>query len=337
MYILGLYFICLLPNTSVFAQQNELIIQEWAVPWEKTRPRDPFVASDGKVWFVGQAGHYAASFDIGTETFNRIDLPTGAGPHNLIVDSKGSIWYTGNKVAHIGRIDPQAPREEQITQFPTPIENAADPHTLIEADDGMLWFTSQWGNSIGRLDPTSGNIDIIDVPTSRARPYGIDIASDGKPWVVLLGTNKLAHIDPTTLSLTEIELPRAAARPRRIGITSDDLIWYVDYAEGYVGHFNPKTQSFSEWPTPGRTSNGSRGSGPYAMTVDANDRIWFVETFPKPNQFVGFDPKLEEFINVSSIPSGGGVVRHMHYDQPSHSIWFGTDTNNLGRAQLPTQ
>lgn len=334
-YILGLCFLYTLSSTSVIAQEKEPVIQEWMVPWEQTRPRDPFVAPDGKVWFVGQTGHYAASFDVGTEQFDRIDLPPGAGPHNLIIDSKGMIWYTGNKVAHIGRINPQASEGDQITQYPTPKKNAADPHTLIEADDGMLWFTSQWGNSVGRLDPGSGKIDIVDVTSSRARPYGIDIDSSGTPWIVLLGTNKLAHIDPKTLSLTEIEMPRAAARPRRIGITSDDLIWYVDYAEGYVGHYNPKTQQFAEWPTPGRLSNGSKGSGPYGMAVDTKDRVWFVETFPQPNQLVGFDPISQAFISVSNIPSGGGAVRHMHYDQASDSIWFGTDTNNLGRAQLP--
>ena len=35
-------------------------ITEWTVPWEKTRPRDPFVDASGKVWFVGQAGNYIA-------------------------------------------------------------------------------------------------------------------------------------------------------------------------------------------------------------------------------------------------------------------------------------
>ena len=33
-------------------------ITEWTVPWEKTRPRDPFLDNRGRVWFVGQAGNY---------------------------------------------------------------------------------------------------------------------------------------------------------------------------------------------------------------------------------------------------------------------------------------
>src|SRR4051812_40318063 len=51
----------------VMAQQAQtlapLAVTEWKVPWANTRPRDPFVAADGKVWFVGQAGNYVANLD----------------------------------------------------------------------------------------------------------------------------------------------------------------------------------------------------------------------------------------------------------------------------------
>ncbi len=76
-------------------------------------------------------------------------------------------------------------------------------------------------------------------------------------------------------------------------------------------------------------------SRPYAMAVDELDRIWFVETGVGPNRFVGFDPATEEFFAATEIESGGGAVRHMYYDPATRSIWFGTDTNYLGRAQLP--
>jgi virginiamycin B lyase len=50
---------------------------------------------------------------------------------------------------------------------------------------------------------------------------------------------------------------------------------------------------------------------------------------------VGFDPATEAFFAATEIESGGGSVRHMYYDATTRSIWFGTDTNYLGRAQLP--
>ncbi len=84
------------------------------------------------------------------------------------------------------------------------------------------------------------------------------------------------------------------------------------------------------WLTPGGT-----GSRPYAMAVDDRDRIWFVETGPQPNRFVGFDPATLEFFSVTEIDSGGGSVRHMFFHKPSRTIWFGTDANTIGRASVP--
>src|SRR3712207_7491042 len=46
-------------------------ITEWTVPWEKSRPRDPYVAPDGRVWFVGQAGNYVAVLDPKSGEFKR--------------------------------------------------------------------------------------------------------------------------------------------------------------------------------------------------------------------------------------------------------------------------
>ena len=48
-------------------------IQEWAVPWESTRPRDPYLAPDGQIWFVGQGGDYAARFNPETKKFQRYE------------------------------------------------------------------------------------------------------------------------------------------------------------------------------------------------------------------------------------------------------------------------
>ena len=132
------------------------------------------------------------------------------------------------------------------------------------------------------------------------------------------------------MELTEHELPRGGARPRRLVLTSDGLVWYVDYAEGFLGRFDPRTGEIEEWPMPSGAS-----SRPYAMAVDELDRIWFVETGVGPNRFVGFDPASEEFFAATEIESGGGTVRHMYYDPETRSIWFGTDTNYLGRALLP--
>ncbi len=321
----AVFLIGLLSTGSVIAQSAG--IQEWTVPWPNTRPRDPDVAPDGSIWLAGQAGHYVARFDPKTESFRRFELPDGAGPHNLIVDRDGSIWYAGNRQAHIGHLNAD---DGSIDQIAMPNPAARDPHTLVFDSRGNIWFTVQHGNFIGRLNKASKAVDLVPVPTKRSRPYGIVVDAEDRPWAVLLGTNKLATVDPETLQLQEISLPRTAARPRRIGITADGMIWYADYAKGYLGCYDPGSGQFKEWPAP-----AGELSQPYAMGVDGRNRIWFVETGPDPNTLVGFDPETGAFFSNTAIPSGAGAVRHMVYDQARNALWFGTDTNNLARADLP--
>lgn len=316
------------PNkmTSV-SEAGPLHITEWLVPWEG-RPRDPYVAPDGNIFFVGQRLHYVGHFDISSAEFKRFDLEEGAGPHNVIVSPDGTPWYAGNLANHIGKMDPST---GNITKFMMPDDNSArDPHTLIFNKDGNIWFSSQGANSVGFFNVTTGEPVIIPVERPRSRPYGVVMAPDMmRPWYVLFGTNRLATVDPVTMQKTEIDLPREETRPRRLAVTSDGRVWYGDYARGYIGVYNPSDGSIKEWEMP-----EGRDARPYAMAVDHMDRLWMVASGIQPNRFVGFDPATETFFASQEIPSGGGTVRHMVYDEATRSIWFGTDTNYLGRATL---
>ena len=315
--------IALLAAVMVTAAPIE--IREWTVPWENSRPRDPYVGPEGRVWFVGQRSHYAAYLVPATGEFRKYDLDDGTGPHNLIVDAKGTVWYAGNRAAHIGKLDPAT---GAITKIPTP--GVRDPHTLVFDSKGDIWFTAQGANVVGKLTVATGRVQVIPVPTPNARPYGIAVDARDRPWIVLVGTNKIATVDPASMALREIELPRTETRPRRIGITSDGAIWYVDYAAGYLGRYNPSDGAIEEWRAP-----SAGDSRPYAMAVDDRDRLWFVETGVQPNKFVGFDPRTEEFFSVTEIGSGAGTVRHMMFHAPTRTIWFGTDANTIGRATIP--
>jgi virginiamycin B lyase len=312
------------------APPDTVQITEWTVPWERSRPRDPYVDAQGRVWFVGQVGNYVAYFVPNTGEFKRYELDPGVNPHNLIVAPDGMVWYAGNRAAHIGQLDPATGK---VTKYPMPDPAARDPHTLVFDGKGNIWFSVQGGNMVGRLVMGSGQVDLVKMTRPNARPYGIEVDRTGRPWFVEFGTNRIGTLDPVTLALKEYDLPSDSARPRRIGITSDGMIWYGEYRRGYLGRLNPTTGEVTEWRNP-----SGAGSLPYAMTVDDQDRVWFVETGVQPNRLVGFDPRTERFFSSTPIlPSGGGTVRHMMFHRPSGSIWFGTDTNQLGKAVVGTR
>ncbi len=181
------------PTPAVTQQGDDPIIDSWQVPWEQSRPRDPYVGPDGKVWFVGQASHYAAYLDPETGEFKQYPLGEGTGPHTLIVDDDGTVWYAGNRVRHIGKLDPETGEIEKIMM---PNEQARDPHTMAFNREGGIWFTVQGGNFVGKLDKHSGDVQLVEAPQAEtrrgmgsSRPYGIKMDSRDRPWIALFNTN----------------------------------------------------------------------------------------------------------------------------------------------------
>lgn len=247
----------------------------------------------------------------------------------MIVDEEGYPWYAGNRAAHIGRLDPAT---GEITRYEMP-EGVNDPHTLVWDSEGDIWFTaqrSQPAGYIGHLDTGTGEVDVVEVPGEAMRPYGIVVDSRDRPWIAFMGTNAIGTVDPASMELTLHRTPDEESIIRRIGLTSDDRVWWVDARRGWMGVYDPVADEMEQWRSP-----GGENTGLYAMVVDDRDRIWYVETAPDPNRFIGFDPATEEFFSITEVPSGGGAVRHMVFDPETDAIWFGTDTHTIGRAVVP--
>ena len=112
------------PAKALAAVPNPVDIKEWQVPWDQTRPRDPYLDRQNRVWFVGQGGDYLAVLDPEVGQFHQFKLDPGTGPHNLIVDDEGQVWYAGNRAAHIGKLDPVT---GNITKYSMPDPKATDP------------------------------------------------------------------------------------------------------------------------------------------------------------------------------------------------------------------
>jgi virginiamycin B lyase len=291
-------------------------LSEWPIE-RGGRTRDPYVAPDGKVWFVGQAGNYVGNFDPSSGAIRYYEIEDGTNPHTLIVDEEGFVWYAGNRNGRIGRIDP-ATGEARI--FMT--GEARDPHTMAFDDEGNIWFTSQGSNRVGRLNMETGHVDLVTPWETPSNPYGIVLDDHGNPWVALLRTNMLVRIDPNTLELTYFEQATEESRARRLEWTSDGMAWYVDEPRGFLGRIDTATGEVKEWQTP-----GGPGSRPYALTKDDQGRLWFSETGPV-KQLVGFDPRSEQFFSVNSVSSN---IRNMFFHAQTGTMWFGTDANNVGR------
>jgi virginiamycin B lyase len=290
------------------------------------RPRDPYVAPDGSVFFVGQTGNYIARLDPKSGEFKKFEIDPGTNPHTLIIDPTGMVWYAGNRNAMIGRLDPAT---GAITRFPMSDSTVRDPHTMVFDKNGNIWFTNQQSQAVGHLDVKSGKIRYVKTGAS-TNPYGIVLDSKGHPWFDLFRTNKIGTIDPVTFELKTFSLPDERSRPRRIAITSDDVIWYGDFAQGRLGRLDPKTGEVTEMPMPGGPL-----SQPYGMATDDKDRIWVSENTPTGTRLIGYDPKTKQFFGATQVgKSSVNTIRHMHFDKKTGLLWYGTDQGTIGRAEV---
>lgn len=318
--------LCILVWPTLDAIGDTVDIREWLVPWEKSEPGHAYVDAGGRVWFVGQRGDYIANFSPESGEFNRYDLRKGTAPTALIVDANRILWFASNKRRHIGSLNPSTGR---VDEFAMSDKKAKDPRSIALDQSGDIWFTVEDSSFIGRMKVTAGEVDLIPVPSKKARPHGIVLDSNGNPWAAASGRNLLLRINRSDMSVTEVETPNADSRFRRIVTTSDNQVWYADYELGNLGRYNPQIGEFTEWPLP-----GGADSKPHGMAVDKNDRIWIVETGRIPNSLIGFDTGTEAFLTETDIPSGAGSISHMHYYEPAGEIWFGTQTNYIGRAKV---
>ena len=264
-----------------------------------------------------------------------------AEPHDPLIASDGSIWYTGAHANVIGRVDPKTgeikeyglrtphsgpgglaedrmgnlwyagrlkallgkldPKTGRVTEYPLADPAARDPRSVAVDQKGNVWFTIEEGNMVGRFVPAAGGIKLKRVPTADSRPYGIAITSKGVPVYAAFGTNKLGSIDPSSMAIREWNLPDPAARPRRVAVDASDMVWYTDNARGFIGRVNPSNGEVKEWAVPGGST-----SRPSAIAAIGND-IWFSETGSMPNTLVRFEPATGRF-QTWNIPSGGGAV-----------------------------
>src|SRR5260221_8099089 len=100
-----------------------------------------------------------ARAEITTQSFA---LPEDAYPHDVAAGPDGLVWYAGQKLGVLGRLDPATGKVEQI-QLP----RGSSPHGVIVGPDGAPWLTDGGLNAIVRVDPATRAIDRFSLPEAR--------------------------------------------------------------------------------------------------------------------------------------------------------------------------
>ena len=294
-------------------------------------------------------------------------ITPGSRPHDPLATRDGALWYTGQMMNVLGRVDPKTgavkesplksphsgphglvedrqgniwytgnagalvgkldPRTGAVTEYKMP-EGKGDPHTLQLDRNGTVWFTLQNANQLGRLDPKTGEIKLVSMPTPGARPYGMAFDPRGNLFIVEFGTNGVAMVNPDTMAVREYKLPDPGARPRRVAVTPDNKVWYTDYARGMIGRLDPASGAVKEWPSP----SGAK-SAPYGISA-IGDVVWYSESEAVPNTVVRFDPGTETFQSWA-LPGGGNIVRNTSVTTDGDFVLANSLMNAVTLVKIP--
>lgn len=303
--------------------------------------------------------------------FEEWQVPTlGQRSRDPVEAPDGSIWWVGQWLDILGRLDPQTgemeefrlpagagphsvtigpdgsawytgnrnatmgrmdPATGEITEFPMPDEAARDPHTAEFDAHGILWFSLQGSNMIGRLDPDTGEVRLVSSPRQNSRPYGVKIAADGTVWVACNGANCLLRVDPETMDVTEVTLPEESTTVRRLDIDGDGIIWWVNSGLGRLGRYDPANGDITEWNSP-----SGAGSHPYAIAV-FDGAVWYNESGVRPDMLVRFEPESESFQSwpIPSGPVHAGILRHMRTTLDGQALLIHqSGTNHIARVTV---
>jgi len=282
-------------------------------------------------------------------------LPAGAGPHDVAVAPDGTVWYTGQRASHLGRLDPKTGKVEII-----PLGKGSAPHGVIVGPDGAAWVTDSGLNANVRVDPKTKEVKVFDLPAEFANanlntgtfdkkgiywftgqsgvygrvnpstgkteawkapkgrgPYGITTTPSGEVWYVSLAGDHLAKVDTVTGEATVVDPPRPGVGPRRVWSDSKGMLWVSLWHAGEVGRYDPATKSWKTWPI----NNAKFGA--YSVYVDDKDKVWLTDF--SANAIVRFDPVTEKFETFPSDRKSASVRQMLGRPGEAWGAESGTD------------
>ena len=226
------------------------------------------------------------------------DLPRPTiQPHDVVVDSKGMVWYSDFGDQKVGKFDQKTGK---LVEIETPELKKGSPYGALSIRldrDENLWLGMMYQAAIGKLDTKTEKLQVWQIPAEWNRPNTqvnmtspLNIAVDGKVWTQNNGFAGVHRVDLKTGQWETWEPFKEAPVGHNIyDVISDSKnnAWFTDIGRETIGRIDAKTKQVTLFETP------TKSSGPRRGIMDAQDRIWFGEY--RANRVGMFDTKTERF------------------------------------------
>src|SRR6266446_5669585 len=255
------------------------------------------------------------------------DLPRKvAQPHDVVVDSGGTVWYSDFADEFVGKLDPKT---GQATEYPIPLLKQGFPKGSLELQldkDENPWLAMMYQGGIAKFDRKTEKVEAFPLPKELQKDHTQESMVmptysyvDGKVWTNNQDDHSILRLDLKTgtyENLGTFAIRGAGRNINAYGIPAnhENDLYLLDFAADNIGRIDAKTKEFKVYPTPTRDSRPRRGM------VDAQDRLWLAEY--GANAVAMFDPKTEK-IQEWKVPTPWSAPYQAVADK-NGDVWTGS-------------
>jgi len=255
------------------------------------------------------------------------DLPRKlAMPHDVVVDSQGSVWYSDFGEQFIGKLDPATGK---VAEYPIPVLKKGFPLGTLDLQldkEENVWVSLMYQGGIAKFDRKAEKFQVYPVPkewqgdhTQQSMVSPGNSHVDGKVWTNNQDTHAIYRLDIATgqyENLGEFQIPGANRSINAYGIPSDSQnnLYLLEFGANNIGRIDAKTKEFKIFSTV------TPGSRPRRGRFDAQDNLWFAEY--GANGVGVLDPKSGK-IQEWRLPTPWSAPYHVVPDK-NGEVWVGS-------------
>jgi virginiamycin B lyase len=273
--------------------------------------------------------------------FTEYDLPEPhIQPHDVVMDSKGNVWYSDFGQMFLGKMDPKTGK---VTQYPIPVTKPGYPLGSLDLEidkDDNVWLGMMYQAAIVRFDQKTETFKAWSIPKewdSAGAQFGHLAVNgthvDGKVWVKNSDGTKIYRLDLATDKWEDLGAPTDPRTKRRIGTygihadTATNDAYLLDFAAGNIVKIDAKTKVTTVYLTPSPNSTPRRGR------VDSEGRVWFAEY--RADRIGMLDPKTAQIVEWK-VPTEWSAPYDAVFSKHGHA-WTGSMvTDRVARLDVET-
>ena len=187
----------------------------WDIPEEfGLKPHTGELDRDGNYWVTMQTGKPGKGWVVKLDTHTGKSTgfvtkspyahPYGPEPYGLVIDSKGTVWFTELFNGKLGKIDPKT---GEMTEYTTP-DPEAGPRRLTLDSKENLWMTECFNGKIAMFNPATSKFTEFDLGVAGGGfPYSIRVDKADQVWFSMNSNNSIGKLDPKTKKITYTLFP----------------------------------------------------------------------------------------------------------------------------------